>query len=177
MKGLPFLLTLVVFASGCSGTMPRGTKIQIPHNGNGFFRSSLTISNSAGNSAVVVPFARGEGFVSEYTLGKRKWWCAWLCREKTPTKVFALAHGQQLTVPLLLNTTTYYASMTVGFKVYERNRLIGEYFTCVEIPPGRPVHYQRSFDRSHLAAVRRRGSAGNTCQSNGWYWWDPHVYY
>jgi hypothetical protein len=177
MRNLTFLLTLVAFASGCTGMMPRGTKIQVPHNGNRLFRSSLTMSNSAGNGVVIVPFTRGEGFVSEYTLEKRKWWCGWLCREKVPTKVFALTYGQQLTVPLLLNTTTYFTYLTVGFKVYQRNQLIGEYLTCVEIPAGQPVHCQRAFDRSHLAAVKRRGSAGATCQSNGWYWWNPHEYY
>jgi len=176
MRNLAFLLALAAFTSGCTGLMPKGSKIQIPHNGNGFFRSSLTMSNAAGQSVVIVPFSRGEGFVSEYTLGKKKWWCGWLCREKIPTKVFALAHGQQLTIPLLLNTTTYYTSLTVGFKVYERKRLIGEYLTCVDVPPGRPMHTQRSFDKSHLAAVKRLGSAGNGCNSGKWYWWNPHWY-
>ncbi len=176
MKKMAFLCALAAFASGCTGMMPKGSKIQIPHNGNGFFRSSITMSKSAGKSVVIVPFSRGNGFVSEYKLGKRQWWCGWLCREKIPTKVFALAHGEHLTTPLLLNASTYTEFLTIGFKVYERNRLIGEYLACVDIPPGNPIHAQRSFTKGNLAAVKRLGSAGNPCQSGRWYWWDPHQY-
>ena len=167
IKKLLILALISAFSSACA-TLPEGTRIKIPNVGNSFFRSKITVYNSAGQSVVVVPFSQGAGFVSEYQLGKRNPLCLWLCREKIPKKIFALCHGQHLTVPLLLNTNgNYSVPVSISLKVYQNNKPLGTYLYCAYVPPGRQISEDLVFDQEKLNALKN-GNYGNLCRN---YWW------
>ena len=167
IKRLAVMALISVYSSACA-TLPEGTRVKVPNAGNNFFRSKITVYNNAGQSVVVIPFSQGTGFISEYQLGKRSPWCLWLCRKKIPKKIFALCHGQHLTIPLLLNTNgNYSAPVSISLKVYQNNGPLGTYLYCIYAPPGRQISEDLMFDQEKLNALKH-GDYGSPCRNYYW---------
>lgn len=166
MKKIGLMIGVVaMLESGCA-SLPQGSLVTVRTTGFTLNRSAVNVYNNAGKNVTVQPFSSGEGFVSEYRLGKRDWACLWLCREKIPTKVFVLKHGDHLRIPMRMNLTGQYRQESIGFLVKEKGRSVGTYSYCVYAPHDRTITEDLHFGKQELAALKQ-GYSGRPCRS----WW------
>src|SRR3989344_8084649 len=157
------LFAIALLASGC------GTRLLVRTTGFNIHPSQITVFNNAGPSVTVQPFSKGEGFVAEYREGKASPWCLWMCREQIPTKVYVLAHGQHLVIPVRLNNSRYYRDESISLLVRQNGKIVGTYTYCVSIPPSRQVTQDIPFGPYELYELKR-GNPGNPCRSRGGWW-------
>jgi hypothetical protein len=153
--------------SGCASV--NGPKITYRTNIPLFYSSSITVRNSAGPDVVIVPQSRGDGFVAEYQLGKRTFRTLWLVREKIPTKLVELKHGETFTIPLGRNTTDRTVSIPFAVKVIERGKVIGSFSYCLSAYPYQDNVAELNFGPRALRALKQ-GDTGYQCGNRGYYW-------
>ena len=157
------LFIIALLASGC------GTRLMVRTTGFNIHPSQITVFNNAGPNVTVQPFSKGEGFVAEYREGKPSPWFLWMRREQIPTKVYVLAHGQHLVIPVRLNNSRYYRDESISLLVRQNGKIVGTYTYCVSIPPSRQVTQDIPFGPYELYELKR-GNPGNPCRSRGGWW-------
>lgn len=171
MKKAKLFLTfgLALACSGC-GTLRQGTRVRVETTGFSLYRSEIMVYNNAGPGVDVIPFSRGAGFVAEYLIGKRKPVCLWLCRKKTPTKIFAVKHGQSLRIPMRMNLTGRTMEQSIGLKIVQNGRVVGTYAQCIYVPNERAVTRDVVFGKEELRRLKQ-GDAGQPCGGYGYGYW------
>lgn len=161
--------TVVVLGilSGCASVQsPKATiYTNIPF----FYNSGITVRNSGGEGVVLTPQSRGNGFVAEYKLGKRTSQSLWLFREKIPTKLVELKHGETITLPLDRNNTNRTVYIPFAMKVVENGKVLGSYSYCVTVYPGQDNSLEFNFGPRELENLKR-GYTGHSCSSYGYSW-------
>ena len=167
--GLFLCFGLVLACSGC-GTLQQGTRVQVKTTGFSLYRSEIMVYNNAGPGVDVIPFSRGAGFVAEYRVGKRKLICLGLCREKIPTKIFAVKHGQSLRIPMRMNLTGRTMEQSIGLKVTQNGRDVGTYVQCVYVPNETAVTRDVVFGKEELRQLKE-GDSGRPCGGYGYAYW------
>ena len=156
-----------VILSGCASLGAYVPKATVDTNIPFFYHAVVKVYNSAGQGVVLVPQSRGNGFVAEYRYGKRMWQYLWLCREKIPTKLVTLAHGESMTLPLPLNTGQQAVRIPFAVKVIEKGKVLGFYNACLTIYPGETMSFDFNFGRRELQELKD-GYTGNQCNRNYW---------
>ncbi|MBI4992401.1 MAG: hypothetical protein HZB99_04255 [Candidatus Harrisonbacteria bacterium] len=134
-----------------------------------FFNNTIEVQNSAGQQIVIVPKnAEGE-FAAEYKYGERIWWTLWIIREKIPTKILGLSHGQHITLPLYYGTSQYTVEVPFSVRVIEDGKVLGFFNDCYSVYPQRSNRFTFHFGREELRRIKR-GDPGRLCSnSSRWY--------
>ncbi len=154
-------ICLALILSGCASVeLPKATVYtNIPF----FHQNGITVRNSAGPDVVITPQSRGDGFVAEYRYGKRMWQYLWLCREKIPTRLVTLKHGESITIPLDRNLSDRTVYIPFAVRVEQGGRILGSYSYCVAAHPSQDNNLEFNFGPRELRALKQ-GNTGYTCR-------------
>ena len=169
MKRLGLVLPcFAILTMGCAAVSNHSPKVMVYTNIPFFFNNTIEVQNSAGEKVIIIPKNSGGEFAAEYKDGERIWWTLGIIREKIPTKILSLGHGQYVTLPLYHGTSEYTVYAPFSVKVMENGKVLGFFNDCYSIHPRRNNRLTFHFGREELQRVKN-GDHGRLCSSSsGW---------
>lgn len=166
-----FVIFLMLSEYAASDTTSLYPKVTVQTNIPFFYRSGITIYNSAGQGVIIIPESRGYGFVAQYRKEKERdpaW--LWLRRKRTPVERVVLEYGESFNIPLHKNLTNYTIEVPITLKVIENGEMVGFYNQCYYASPNRDSYFDLNFTKRDLKGLKY-GYIGNECGRGGISWW------